>query len=136
MQSLTFLSLCALVSVSWAVQCWQCNSGAPGQDKCAATQVTDLDPKWKKDCGKLRDGEYANKPAKGCRKIEQYVGKESQVIRECAYSGEEVDGLKKTGNTGIQLYYYQCKGEGCNSSTLTSALTAFSVIAVALGLRY
>lgn len=36
---------------------------------------------------------------------------ESAIIRECAYTGDTVNGKRKTGNKGITLYYYQCFNE-------------------------
>jgi hypothetical protein len=51
----------------------------------------------------------AGKEARSCRKVLQNFGEESNVVRECAYTGDEpVDGKRRTGNKGITLYIYQC----------------------------
>ena len=55
--------------------------------------------------------------AVGCRKIIQEVDDGQRTIRECAYSGGDANGVKRTGNKGIRIFYYQCSGEGCNGST-------------------
>ncbi|CAJ0567694.1 unnamed protein product, partial [Mesorhabditis spiculigera] len=136
MQFRTIVLLSTVVAAAWALSCYQCNTGANGEEMCDSTEVTDL-AKWKKPCGKLADGPFANKNAIGCRKIEQYVEEKKQTIRECAYSGEEVDGLKKTGNNRIQLYFYQCNNkDGCNAGTSTSVLAAFASVFAVFAFRY
>jgi len=56
--------------------------------------------------------------AVGCRKILQEVEGKTRVVRECAYTmpdeGDEVNGLKRTGNQGVRLFYYQCAKDYCN----------------------
>ncbi|CAJ0575588.1 unnamed protein product, partial [Mesorhabditis spiculigera] len=148
MQFRTIVLLSTVVAAAWALSCYQCNTGANGEEVCDSTEVTDL-AKWKKGkaiigilrsispCGKLADGPFANKNAIGCRKIEQYVEDKKQTIRECAYSGEEVDGLKKTGNNRIQLYFYQCNNkDGCNAGTSASVLAAFASVVAVFAFRY
>ncbi|CAI4233041.1 unnamed protein product [Auanema sp. JU1783] len=55
----------------------------------------------------------------GCRKIVQKVEGEFSTSRECAYTGQDVDGYKKTGNHAVYKIYYQCTntqpGEPCNT---------------------
>lgn len=63
------------------------------------------------NCPVLSDGSLKGTAAIGCRKISQNIEGSSSIVRECAYSGENVDGHKKTGNHGIKLFYYQCENE-------------------------
>ncbi|EPB80865.1 hypothetical protein ANCCEY_00067 [Ancylostoma ceylanicum] len=60
-------------------------------------------------CPRLEEGTFKGSEAKACRKIVQTVETKKSIIRECAYSGDVVDGQKKTGNWGINMYYYQCE---------------------------
>uniref|UniRef100_A0A915HYI8 Uncharacterized protein n=1 Tax=Romanomermis culicivorax TaxID=13658 RepID=A0A915HYI8_ROMCU len=54
--------------------------------------------------------------AVGCRKVIQEVDEKPTIIRQCAYGGENVNGLKRIGNKGVRLYYYQCDKDECNGA--------------------
>jgi len=70
--------------------------------------------------------------AVGCRKILQEVEGKTRVVRECAYTkpddGDEVNGLKRTGNQGVRLFYYQCAKDYCNSAQKNSISSIFMAI--------
>jgi len=63
--------------------------------------------------------------AVGCRKILQEVDSNTRVVRQCAYQAPdgayEVSGLKRTGNQGVRLFYYQCARDYCNGATRHNA---------------
>jgi hypothetical protein len=70
--------------------------------------------------------------AVGCRKILQEVDGKTRIVRQCAYTKpddtDEVSGLKRTGNQGVRLFYYQCARDYCNSATKTTTTAIFSII--------
>ncbi|CAI5454975.1 unnamed protein product [Caenorhabditis angaria] len=127
MQVLTIVLLAATIAgVSANIHCFQCTSNE--NKVCEQNDENDLKA-FNKVCGPNN-----NQKAIGCRKISQNVEGEEIIVRECAYSGENVDGLKKTGNHAIQLYYYQCTNEKdnapCNFVQSTfSMVTILSVVA-------
>ncbi|VDM64109.1 unnamed protein product [Angiostrongylus costaricensis] len=88
--------------------CYQCVSSSDDQEDCDKSDLEKLKP-FIKACPVLEEGSYKGSKAKGCRKIIQTVESKRSIIRECAYSGAVVDGQKKTGNWGINMYYYQCE---------------------------
>jgi hypothetical protein len=94
-----------------------------------------LEGKWKKTCRKFAAGNQ-NKFAEavGCRKIIQEVDDGTRTIRECAYSGGDANGVKRTGNKGIRIFYYQCSGEGCNGSTAVVGSVATILLTCAAAL--
>ena len=106
---------------SKTISCYQCNSKNNSEKDCESNDENVLN-KYLKTCSKITDGELTNSSATSCRKIIQNVVDDSAIIRECAYTGEAVDGKRKTGNKGITLYYYQCfnenDGKPCNSANL------------------
>ncbi|CAB3400357.1 unnamed protein product [Caenorhabditis bovis] len=130
MQKYIILFLAALIAVTSALQCFQCVSNE--DSACAVNDESSL-AKFKKTCEPLKDGDFKGKAAVGCRKITQSVQSEYSVVRECAYSGGPVDGLKKTGNHGIQLYYYQCENASPDQPCNTVAVK-FSAITVVLSI--
>uniref|UniRef100_A0A915HTB6 Uncharacterized protein n=1 Tax=Romanomermis culicivorax TaxID=13658 RepID=A0A915HTB6_ROMCU len=65
----------------------------------------------------------------GCRKIIQNVDGNVSVVRECAYSGGKMHGMKRMGNRGVRIFYYQCETDRCNAAK-TSAPTGLASIAV------
>ncbi|KAK6034727.1 hypothetical protein COOONC_27766 [Cooperia oncophora] len=89
-------------------KCYQCISTSDNQEDCESSDTDKLKP-FIKNCPVLQEGTFKGSQAKGCRKIIQTVESKQSIIRECAYSGEVVDGQKKTGNWGINMYYYQCE---------------------------
>ncbi|KAI1716246.1 hypothetical protein DdX_07283 [Ditylenchus destructor] len=126
-----------------AVKCYQCNSDNNGESDCDSSDKNIL-KKYIKTCPKLKEGTYAGKDASSCRKVLQDIADKSNVVRECAYSGDEpVDGKRRTGNKGIILYLYQCFNEGnedpCNSSpnfkvSFFALLASFSLFVLAIKL--
>lgn len=70
--------------------------------------------------------------AVGCRKILQEVEGKTRVVRECAYTkpddGDKVDGLKRTGNQGVRLFYYQCAKDYCNTAPQKNTISIFLAI--------
>ncbi|CAJ0610152.1 unnamed protein product [Cylicocyclus nassatus] len=123
----SFLVIVGISLVSSKYSCYQCVSTSDNEGDCSENDLEKLAP-FNKPCPTLEEGTYKGSEAKGCRKIIQTVEAKKSVIRECAYTGETVDGQKKTGNWGINMYYYQCENSGkepCNSSrqTLASALS-------------
>jgi hypothetical protein len=82
--------------------------------------------------------------AVGCRKILQEVDSKTRVVRECAYTksdgADEVSGLKRTGNQGVRLFYYQCPRDYCNGANSQSAafflLSFFLPFILALAARW
>ncbi|VDN29228.1 unnamed protein product [Cylicostephanus goldi] len=102
--------------------CYQCVSTSDNEGDCSENDLEKLAP-FNKPCPTLEEGTYAGSEAKGCRKIIQTVEAKKSVIRECAYTGETVDGVKKTGNWGINMYYYQC--ENSVSSKLANCQASF-----------
>jgi len=60
----------------------------------------------------LPDGPLVGRPAESCRKVLQQVefGKTeiNNVVRECGYNSEQLDGKRRAGNSGINLKIWQC----------------------------
>lgn len=120
------LSLVLLRSVSFAVdpvvnECYECVEGV--NEKCADPFDLD-DPVVKGYLKKCFPNQlpkhpaFANKTqALGCRKILQEINEVIHVVRECAWSGENAHNVKRTGNKGVRLFYYQCETEKCNTAT-------------------
>jgi hypothetical protein len=53
--------------------------------------------------------------------VDESVEKDVRVMRECAYTGENVEGQKRTGNLGIRMYFYQCdKEDNCNGAGIVT----------------
>uniref|UniRef100_A0A1I7TJE2 Protein sleepless n=1 Tax=Caenorhabditis tropicalis TaxID=1561998 RepID=A0A1I7TJE2_9PELO len=135
MRAVSFVILASFaLRVSANISCFQCDSNE--HPTCDVNDDGSLEA-FKKTCPTLSEGPFKGNAAIGCRKISQNVEGVSSIVRECAYSGENVDGLKKTGNHGIQLYYYQCEneqsGEPCNSiGTIFSPISILTLIAIYL----
>ncbi|CAL2041019.1 unnamed protein product [Caenorhabditis brenneri] len=99
----------SLIAVASALNCYICNS--LNQPEC----VTDFQ-KFNKICPvKSFGGQKAVKPI-GCRVTRQYVNEESSIVRECAYSGEDVDRKSNKGSLGVSRVYSQCSEPICNST--------------------
>uniref|UniRef100_A0A8R1ILK1 Protein quiver n=1 Tax=Caenorhabditis japonica TaxID=281687 RepID=A0A8R1ILK1_CAEJA len=135
MRATCFVLLASLaLGVSANLQCFQCTSNE--NPTCTVNDEGAL-ASFKKACSPLGDGAMKGSAAIGCRKVTQSVEGVISTVRECAYSGEPVDGLKKTGNHGIHLYYYQCENENagtpCNSiGAIFSPLSILSLVALYL----
>ncbi|EFO82725.1 hypothetical protein GCK72_024525 [Caenorhabditis remanei] len=135
MRAACFILLASLaLGVSANLSCYQCTTNE--NPTCGVNDESAL-AAFKKVCEPLSEGSLKGTAAIGCRKISQNVEGVSSTIRECAYSGENVDGWKKTGNHGIQLYYYQCENEQsgtpCNSiGNVFSPLSILTLIAIYL----
>uniref|UniRef100_A0A8R1IJI8 Uncharacterized protein n=1 Tax=Caenorhabditis japonica TaxID=281687 RepID=A0A8R1IJI8_CAEJA len=75
-------------------------------------------------------GLKAVKPV-GCRVTQQYVKEEHSVVRDCAYTGENIDKKSNKGSLGVSRVYSQCSENICNSAE--SSLHFFTVsLAVAV----
>ncbi|CAI2357200.1 unnamed protein product [Caenorhabditis sp. 36 PRJEB53466] len=135
MRAACFVLLAALaLGVSANLQCFQCTSNE--NPTCSVNDAGALES-FKKPCEPLADGSFKGTAAIGCRKVSQNVEGVESIVRECAYSGSNADGLKKTGNHAIQLYYYQCQNEQpgtpCNSiGAVFSPLSIITLIAIYL----
>ncbi|CAO4385597.1 unnamed protein product [Caenorhabditis nigoni] len=135
MRAACFVLIASLaLGVSANLSCYQCTSNE--HPTCSVNDEGALES-FKKSCDPLSDGSLKGTAAIGCRKITQNVEGVQSVVRECAYSGNNVDGLKKTGNHGIQLYYYQCQNEQtgtpCNSvGAMSSIFSVLTLIAIYL----
>jgi len=112
-----------------------CADGYDGSEKFP--HESKLKFNYSKDCSSedLLPHTEPGKPkpvAVGCRKILQEVDGKTRVVRECAYTkpegADEVSGLKRTGNAGVRLFYYQCPRDYCNgaNSKHSAAFLLFS----------
>uniref|UniRef100_A0A914W7U5 Protein sleepless n=1 Tax=Plectus sambesii TaxID=2011161 RepID=A0A914W7U5_9BILA len=137
--SVLSLALLAVVTAQTAAKtkvtsCYQCNSAEENQGKCETTD--ELDEKWKKPCAPPVSSNSKFTDAVGCRKMTQKVEDHTRVVRECAYTGGDVDGQKRTGNKGILIYYYQCSADNCNGSpTIVASFGALLLACVVSLLR-
>ncbi|VDL80631.1 unnamed protein product [Nippostrongylus brasiliensis] len=104
----TLICFLAATLVSADYHCYQCVSTSDNESDCEESDPAKL-KQFIKTCPPLKEGTFKDSAAVGCRKIIQTVESRVSTIRECAYSGEPVSGLKKTGNWGINMYYYQCE---------------------------
>ncbi|CAD6194260.1 unnamed protein product [Caenorhabditis auriculariae] len=136
MNSVSYLVLVSLLAVAISAEttCFQCTSN--DNPSCTVNDVGSLAP-FKQVCPLLGEGPMKGAAAIGCRKTIQNVEEDEVVVRECAYSGENVDGLKKSGNHAIKLFHYQCtnakEDTPCNFGTTTFA-TMSSLIAIFIAL--
>jgi hypothetical protein len=127
--------ICSASSSSAEINCVQCNSANDQQSACASSNVTDLTG-WVKSCQRLTSGQWNNAAAIGCRKVVQEVDGITQIVRECAYSGIDVENLKRTGNKGIRMFYYQCSNNDentilpCNTAVFSS-IASYGIICLA-----
>ncbi|GMR32479.1 hypothetical protein PMAYCL1PPCAC_02674 [Pristionchus mayeri] len=124
----------APAAAAGAIKCVQCQSTKKGEENCA--ESGDHLAKYTKPCNPLNEGAYKGNKAVGCRKIHQNVGDDKGILRECAYSGEDIDGQRRTGNSGIILFYYQCsdnEGQPCNG---VSSVSLFASLLVLFSLRF
>lgn len=83
----------------------------------------------------------------GCRKIEQegftgfiktkifwfynnfnLVEGAITVVRQCAYEGDEIKQLKRVGNKGVRMFYWQCTDDKCNAAGNVAASLLVIVI--------
>ncbi|VDD86458.1 unnamed protein product [Enterobius vermicularis] len=111
---LVLLTVVCFVEFSTAVTdtCYQCNSAL--EPDCASSDLTLL-KKFIKKCDP--DAEIPQKSGStpvACRKIIQQVDPTPErIIRECSYTlvhgSPQVNGMRKQGNKGIKMFYYQCE---------------------------
>lgn len=85
----------------------------------------------------LKDKPESERKAKGCRKILQEVDSKTRVVRQCAYKVPDpfegdVQGLKRTGNQGVRLFYYQCHSDACNGASTTTGAVLLSLVLPAI----
>ncbi|VDN08530.1 unnamed protein product [Thelazia callipaeda] len=105
-----YLKLFLLLFRERPMRCYQCNS-ADDLD-CDSSDEKALKP-YIKLCPLLQEGTYAGHEPVACRKIIQNVEDlPTQIIRECAYTGDKnLDGVRKQGSKAIKFLYYQCENE-------------------------
>lgn len=122
----------ALAGVAWSVQeCYKCSSRNKGEEDCAETDK--LIDAWKHDCSQNKPTNYQGSEPVGCRKIIQEIDGEDGIVRECAYTGKDVEGLKRTGNKGIRIFYHQCSDkDNCNAASIPTALSALLLLPLLL----
>ncbi|GMT04327.1 hypothetical protein PENTCL1PPCAC_26501 [Pristionchus entomophagus] len=123
-----------VAAAAGSMKCVQCASTKKGEENCVDSG--DHLNKYTKVCPNLNEGAFKGNKAVGCRKIHQNIGDEKAIVRECAYSGENLDGQRKTGNSGIILFYYQCnetQTQPCNS---VSSLSIFSTLLFSIAARF
>ncbi|CAP23006.1 Protein CBG01603 [Caenorhabditis briggsae] len=113
-----------LFAVSAALNCYICNSLA--QPDCTTNYQS-----FNKICPvKSFAGLKAVKPV-GCRVTRQYVNEETSIVRECAYTGEDVDKKSNKGSLGVSRVYSQCSEALCNSANSSfHFITAAILVAV------
>lgn len=133
------LVLLCFISSTYSFHCYNCVEGV--DDGCGdpfkATEnnyLVDCDKPESRP--KTADNEHRDefdfreKKAKGCRKILQEIDDKTHVVRQCAYSGDDVNGMKRTGNKGVRLYYYQCSSaDNCNGAENLRS-NSFSLLAL------
>ncbi|CAG9531203.1 unnamed protein product [Cercopithifilaria johnstoni] len=102
------LAASLVVIADGPMRCYQCNSQEDAN--CDSSDANNL-KQYIKLCPILKGGTYdGNKPI-ACRKIVQNVEElPTQIIRECAYTGDkQLDGMRKQGSKAVKLFYYQCQ---------------------------
>uniref|UniRef100_A0A1I7UB57 Protein quiver n=1 Tax=Caenorhabditis tropicalis TaxID=1561998 RepID=A0A1I7UB57_9PELO len=99
----------SLITVATALNCYICNS--LNQPDCTTNfqQFNRVCPV------KSFSGLKAVKPV-GCRVTRQYVNEETSIVRECAYTGENVEKKSNKGSLGVSRVYSQCSEPVCNST--------------------
>ncbi|VDK78024.1 unnamed protein product [Litomosoides sigmodontis] len=131
-----------IVVADQPMQCYECNSAKDAN--CKSSNGEDL-KQYIKSCPALTEGTYAGNKPVACRKIIQSVEElPTQIIRECAYTGDKLDGMRKQGNKAVKLLYYQCENvDGdtpCNGTrqitTRHLSLLLFVTIVVAIHNKY
>ncbi|CAJ0579828.1 unnamed protein product, partial [Mesorhabditis spiculigera] len=119
---LCLFAFCVVVSAD-AFRCYQCNSDQTS--KC----VDDYEA-FLKVCPSKSIGGKAHKPI-GCRKTDQHVGAVYTLIRECAYTGENLVNKNSKGSTGVSRTINQCNDKmGCNDA---SSITFFAPLVALAG---
>ncbi|KHN82732.1 hypothetical protein Tcan_17599 [Toxocara canis] len=122
-------SVLGLMIVEWviALECFQCDSISDA--RCA----DEYEPTFRRPCPSLTLGDFSNKSAIACRKIEQSSQGFISIVRECAYSGQNWAG-HRVGSDEDSLLLYQCNDrDACNASDNNLPLSALFVIALTLG---
>ncbi|CAI2351277.1 unnamed protein product [Caenorhabditis sp. 36 PRJEB53466] len=110
-----------IISVAAALNCYICNSLA--QPDCVSNYTS-----FNKICPvKSFAGLKAVKPV-GCRVVRQYVQEETSVVRECAYTGENVVKKSNKGSLGVSRVYTQCSENICNSADSVFQFFAATVV--------
>jgi len=113
-------------------RCYECTSilhpgcadAYEGDDKFPHEKVLKLN--YSRNCAEddllpYYDPKGPKPVAVGCRKILQEVDGKTRIVRQCAYNKpddtDEVSGMKRTGNQGVRLFYYQCPRDYCNAAS-------------------
>jgi len=121
-----------------SLQCYKCVSTI--DNDCAKYDEDLFEKSYKVDClsekEKPTSAVFSDSKPVGCRKIVQEVEGEERIVRQCAFSGDNVEGLKRTGNKGVRLFYYQCNGDLCNGAARVGQMMAVMIaLVLALVLR-
>ncbi|CDW52688.1 hypothetical protein TTRE_0000095001 [Trichuris trichiura] len=144
-----FYCLLAIVAVSIADESSVEKSGNLKCYKCNSAFVPDCDSPLNKtaaqrylvDCTdeSFKPALYKGKNPVGCRIIDTTVMEQDRIVRECAYSGHNVQRVKHAGNKGVISYITQCDESECNTAKPVSVVSASAVlipVVVAIILRY
>uniref|UniRef100_A0A9J2NZE8 Protein quiver n=1 Tax=Ascaris lumbricoides TaxID=6252 RepID=A0A9J2NZE8_ASCLU len=94
------LSLVIFESVI-SMECFQCDSIS--DSRC----TNEYAPTFRQPCPALTLGDFSNKNAIACRKVEQFTEGLTSIVRECAYSGQNWAG-HRVGTDDDSLLLYQC----------------------------
>ncbi|CCD70976.1 Protein sleepless [Caenorhabditis elegans] len=114
----------SLFAVSAALNCYICNS--LNQPECVHNYE-----KFNKICPVKSFGGMKSVKPLGCRVSRQYVKEETSIVRECAYTGEDIERKSNKGSLGVSRVYSQCSENLCNSAeSSTHFLTAAVFIAI------
>ncbi|ETN72657.1 hypothetical protein NECAME_13794 [Necator americanus] len=120
MNLFVFLCLIAWCVVgTFCIQCYICNS------------ITHPDcendyEKYLRNCPVKSFGGRKAVPPIGCRKYTQTANKETSIVRECAYLGDDVVDKSNKGSTGVSRIMTQCSDRpACNSAAGTGLLAIF-----------
>uniref|UniRef100_A0A915B1D5 Protein quiver n=1 Tax=Parascaris univalens TaxID=6257 RepID=A0A915B1D5_PARUN len=108
-----------------SMECFQCDSIS--DPRC----TDEYAPTFRQPCPALTLGDFSNKNAIACRKVEQFTNGLTSIVRECAYSGQNWAG-HRVGTDDDSLLLYQCNDrDACNDSVVHLPISALLLIAVA-----
>ncbi|GMT23995.1 hypothetical protein PFISCL1PPCAC_15292, partial [Pristionchus fissidentatus] len=118
----SLLLLLISLSVSSAIMCYVCNS----------EYKSDCWENYEKFITGCSDKRVSGQQMKaiGCRTIRTSVGDERSLVRECAYTGENVDNKVTRGTNKLVRSYTQCSTHKCNSSSSLFSIISFGIVAL------
>ncbi|VDP37538.1 unnamed protein product [Soboliphyme baturini] len=129
-----FVFLCVInnghqESSEGSLKCYKCDSvfdpqcGDPFDKVIGSVFIVDCDNE------SVKPVNAKNKRPVGCRKIDQHVLDKITVVRQCAYTGQNMTGVKRPGNKGIVKYLNQCSTHECNKGKLRVSSSFAAVVA-------